>query len=576
MRGSPVIRWTIHSLLAVVVSAQMAYGGTVAVTSFAESGPGTLADAIGQANSGACAAPCTINFSAGGTITISSSFLPTITAANVTINGYSAPGASVNTNAFGLADNAVILVALQGTGGGTGIDVGATATGATIRGLAIGGFNIALSIDAANAAVKGNFIGTDTTGNAQVANSTALQISASATTIGGNDADRNLISGNSDAVVFDLGASGSVVEGNYIGVGAAVGLALTTGNIGVTVPINGGTGHQIGTVGRSNLINGFGTGIEVDTDGNSVKANRIGTTADGTLASSSGCTLGLNVAGNGNTVGGTLAGEANQFAGNVGAVALAGNNNSFTGNFVGTDASGNALVVGNYDYGVVVYGSDNAVTNNAIKSSTKGVVVYSLAGNAILDNVIAQNQYIGIELVELFEDGPTPNDIADVDPFFPGQGGNNIQNFPDIHSAVLSGGTLTLDVAIDSSGVPATKAFRLQTFKAETSGLNAQGAVLLDSRCVAGNKLGPYEISIPGAPVAIGDQLVMTATSYTDVGCTTVGDGTSEFSFPPATIAASLVVTNTNDSGPGSLRQAIADANACSGPCTIVFNIPAP
>src|SRR5262245_33990770 len=36
-----------------------------------------------------------------------------------------------------------------------------------------------------------------------------------------------------------------------------------------------------------------------------------------------------------------------------------------------------------------------------------------------------------------------------------------------------------------------------------------------------------------------------------------------------------LVVTNTNDSGPGSLRQAILDANAGSGPATITFNIPA-
>src|SRR5947207_184971 len=33
-------------------------------------------------------------------------------------------------------------------------------------------------------------------------------------------------------------------------------------------------------------------------------------------------------------------------------------------------------------------------------------------------------------------------------------------------------------------------------------------------------------------------------------------------------------VTNTNDNGPGSLRQAIIDANAHSGPDSISFNIP--
>ncbi len=39
---------------------------------------------------------------------------------------------------------------------------------------------------------------------------------------------------------------------------------------------------------------------------------------------------------------------------------------------------------------------------------------------------------------------------------------------------------------------------------------------------------------------------------------------------------ATFTVANTNDSGPGSLRQAILDANATSGADTIVFNIPGP
>jgi hypothetical protein len=40
------------------------------------------------------------------------------------------------------------------------------------------------------------------------------------------------------------------------------------------------------------------------------------------------------------------------------------------------------------------------------------------------------------------------------------------------------------------------------------------------------------------------------------------------------TTATSFVVTNTNDSGPGSLRQAILDVNAQPGPDTITFDIP--
>jgi hypothetical protein len=46
--------------------------------------------------------------------------------------------------------------------------------------------------------------------------------------------------------------------------------------------------------------------------------------------------------------------------------------------------------------------------------------------------------------------------------------------------------------------------------------------------------------------------------------------------YPPGStaFAATFTVTTTNDSGPGSLRQAILDANASSGTDTIAFNIP--
>jgi hypothetical protein len=40
-----------------------------------------------------------------------------------------------------------------------------------------------------------------------------------------------------------------------------------------------------------------------------------------------------------------------------------------------------------------------------------------------------------------------------------------------------------------------------------------------------------------------------------------------------ARAATTFVVTNTNDSGPGSLRQAILDANANAGSDLITFNI---
>ena len=44
--------------------------------------------------------------------------------------------------------------------------------------------------------------------------------------------------------------------------------------------------------------------------------------------------------------------------------------------------------------------------------------------------------------------------------------------------------------------------------------------------------------------------------------------------LPSPVQAATFTVTNTSDGGPGSLHQAILDANANAGTDTIEFNIP--
>src|SRR5204862_8353401 len=48
----------------------------------------------------------------------------------------------------------------------------------------------------------------------------------------------------------------------------------------------------------------------------------------------------------------------------------------------------------------------------------------------------------------------------------------------------------------------------------------------------------------------------------------------SMFLLVSAARVTAITVTTTNDSGPGSLRQAITDANANAGADTIDFNIP--
>ena len=116
---------------------------------------------------------------------------------------------------------------------------------------------------AADAQVRGNRLGTDITGTVAMGNGEdGLRISSSNAVVGGATAnDRNIISGN-DRYGIAITSSGSLIQGNYIGVGAS-GEALGNGDDGVMVPLSdttvGGT-----TANAGNLIayNG-GDGIAV-------------------------------------------------------------------------------------------------------------------------------------------------------------------------------------------------------------------------------------------------------------------------------------------------------------------------
>ena len=86
------------------------------VINTADSGPGSLRQAITDANAGgSCGPTATINFNIpGGGLKVITPFLPlpTLLCPNTTIDGYTQPGASANT--LGSGNNAVILVALDG------------------------------------------------------------------------------------------------------------------------------------------------------------------------------------------------------------------------------------------------------------------------------------------------------------------------------------------------------------------------------------------------------------------------------------------------------------------------------
>lgn len=438
--------------LCVLLSAN-AGAATFTVTNTNDSGPSSLAQAITDANN--LPGPDRIEFNIPGagvhTITVTSDEHLFI-ADDVTIDGYTQPGAHPNTLAVG--DNAVILIQIDGGGPASTIPVGlgfAMGT-STVRGLSLTGFSPASGKaittgdafgDRSAVTVEGNFIGITPDGTVRGSNVGV----AGATMVGGTTPDkRNIISGN---VVG--------VDGNN-GVGAVVGSVL---------------GNYIGTD-PSGLREGFGnsTGIVAGPDGD--------------------------------VIGGPKAGAGNVITGNNVGVAVV-NNAIVQGNLIGPFADGSAGF-GNKT-GIHIYDSGNRIgglgpnEGNVIAFGYTGIVVstdipmQTPINNSILSNPIYGTNDLGIDLNG---DGPTPNDYEDAD-----TGPNKLQNFPIISTVTRQGASTTVTGGLNSK--PST-AFTLQFF-------NNLGSALLGTRTVTTGRGGDafFQFTFPVATPA-SDYVTATAT----------------------------------------------------------------
>src|SRR5262249_4345614 len=148
----------------------------------------TLREAITSANNGAAVNADVVPVGSFGTndrieFNIPGAGLHTISPATnlpdvhvpMTIDGYTQPGSSPHTNGPGLADNAVLLIELAGGGGAAnGLTV---SHDTTVQGLVIDRFatGIAMSGSSRNV-IQGNFIGTNASGTATLANGTGVFI----------------------------------------------------------------------------------------------------------------------------------------------------------------------------------------------------------------------------------------------------------------------------------------------------------------------------------------------------------------------------------------------------------------
>jgi CSLREA domain-containing protein len=334
---------------------------------------------------------------------------------------------------------------------------------------------------------------------------------------------------------------------------------------------NGPTISAGGSTVRGLVINRFaGVGLRIKSaNSNIVEGNFIGTNAAGMIALGN-SQDGIQVSSGNNVIGGTTPAARNLISGDrnngIQIAGAAATGNQVQGNFIGIDAGG-TTALRNKNQGVFIF---NGASNNTIGGTVAGAgntiafngaagvfVSPTSAGNAILSNSIFSNDTLGIDLSPT---GVTPNDPGDAD-----TGANNLQNFPIVTSAPVSGGTATIQGTLNSA---ANTLFRLEFFSnlsCDDSG-NGEGQKLIAFTNVTTNASGNATFSVPvSTAILSGPFISATATDP--------ANNTSEFSSCVTALAATFTVTNTNDSGAGSLRQAILNANANAGADLINFNI---
>ena len=359
------------------------------------------------------------NVPGAGVHTISpASPLPVITEA-VTIDGYTQPGTSANTNTVGRGLNSVLLIELNGISAGPNADGLAAGTGSsnsTFRGLVINrftgkGIRIVDNSGSSDNIIEGNLIGTDVSGTVDLGNGTGGVLVGARTLrnrIGGTSpGSRNVISGNNGTgIQIKGGATSTRVQGNLIGTNRSGTQDLGNSDVGVSFGDSGVGGSAdlvVGgtTPGAGNVISGndgWGVHFSGTLGTNFIQGNYIGTDVTGTLAIGNGTvfdhTGGIGLEGGNTTIGGTSPLARNVISGNKGPGILTSGAGSFSagpslvlGNFIGTQADGKSPL-GNGSHGF----ENGRIAGGQVGGTTAGdgnIIAFNGGAGILLDGSLA-------------------------------------------------------------------------------------------------------------------------------------------------------------------------------------------
>ncbi len=406
-----------------------------------------------------------------------------------------------------------------------------------------------------------------------------LFLPATATVGGPGLGQGNLVEANQVAGI-DVSGGDPTIQGNRIVDNDAAGVTLVSGS----APLIGGPAAGDGNLISSNFD--YGVEVDDDDSGAVIQGNTIGTTADGTAAAANGygidligsaaVLIGGTAPGDGNQVSGNT--FANVF------IDAASAHDLVQGNVIGGNATGTAALTGpspGGTIGVQVEGADNAVggataaAGNVISFNTAGVVVSAAAGAAGPYNLIRHNSIFangsgavggGIVLNETGQlDVPTPNDPGDAD-----TGANDLQNSPVVVTAAVAAGQLTALTTLNST--PNTS-FLIDFYSGGT--LDSTGGS--EGRTFVGTALATTDANgnatfTPAFASALTGTQYLTATATTVAG-SPYGD-TSQFSPPvQVSIATPTPTTPTATPTPTVSVGNVTQAEGNTGTTTFAFPV---
>ena len=411
--------------------------------------------------------------------------------------------------------------------------------------------------------VAGNYIGTDPTGITAIANGTGspttsgvrIALGADDNLIGSNGdgmfdtEERNVISGNSGHGIALQTAltSNNVIRGNYIGTNASGTGAVPNTQNGIDID------EADGTIVDGNVISGNDRrGFEAAGSDDVITGNVIGLASDGVspLGNSVGA---IQITGSNITLGGVAADTANVIAANASGVGLVGATNiQILDNFIGTDSLG-TVVAGQasaiQNAGSEAFVSGALTVNGTIEFDATSTLsgIGSISGSVTANGIVAPGESPGILNTGDFTFGDGSTFEVEI-------GGTTAGNTDNDHDQLNVTGTVTIGANVTLTTL---QWLTYTPSLGEFTIINNDG-----TDPVTGTFDGLPEGAQISNFMGLGDvaEITYVGGDGNDVVITHVGNVQT--------------VVNTNDTGPGSLRQAILNANASTGFDTIQFDIP--